>query len=262
MPVRSSPKRCSAEPHTFAFWRRAARASGIPGETVWRVPSLSLPDSSCSLSPEALLEFEATRLFVERATAVDPSFAVGPHHVATIADICHRLDGIPLAIELAAARVNVLSVEQINVPAERSVPAPHRRQQDVRGPATYARGHGRLELSSSSRRRERRVLCELSVFPGGWSLEAAEEVCSGDGVERGDVLDLLSHLVDKSLVVVEDDGRGERRYRFLETVRQYGRDRLLESGRAERVKTRHLRFFFDLARRAEPELVASVRPPG
>ena len=70
------------------------------------------------------------------------------------------------------------------------------------------------------------MLCELSVFPGGWSLEAAEEVCSGDGVEKGEVLDLLSHLVDKSLVVVEDDGRGARRYRYLETVRQYGRDRL------------------------------------
>ena len=86
---------------------------GIAGETVWRVPSLSLPDSSRALSPEALLEFEAARLFVERATAVDPSFAVGQHHAATIAEICHRLDGIPLAIELAAARVNVLSVEQI-----------------------------------------------------------------------------------------------------------------------------------------------------
>ena len=84
---------------------------------------------------------------------------------------------------------------------------------------------------------ERRALCALSVFLGGWSLEAAEEVCSGDGVESGEVLDLLSHLVDKSLVVVEDDGRGARRYRCLETVRQYGRDRLLESGQAERVET-------------------------
>jgi non-specific serine/threonine protein kinase len=98
-------------------------------------------------------------------------------------------------------------------------------------------------------------LCELSVFPGGWSLEAAEEVCSGDGIEKDDMLDLLSHLVDKSLVVVEDDGVGERRYRYLETVRQYGRDRLLRSGETERVRNRHLGFFFELARRAEPELI-------
>ena len=227
---------------------------GITGETVWRVPSLSLPDTSRSLSPEALLEFEATRLFVERATTVDPTFVVGLHHVATIADICHRLDGLPLAIELAAARVNVLSLEQINTRLHdrfRLLTGGSRtsvaRQSTLRGTLDWS-----YHLLSET---ERRVLCDLSVFSGGWSLEAAEEVCSGDGVERGDLLDLLSHLVDKSLVVVEDHGRGERRYRFLESVRQYGRDRLLEHGRAERVKTRHLRFFFDLARLAEPELM-------
>ena len=194
------------------------------------MPPLSLPDTSRSLSPEALLEFEAARLFVERATAVNPSLTIDLHHVATIADICHRLDGIPLAIELAAARVNVLSVEQINVRLNnrfRLLTGGSRtsvaRQRTLEGTVDWS-----YDLLSET---ERRVLCELSVFPGGWSLEAAEEVCSGDGVERGEVLDLLSHLVDKSLVVVEDDGRGERRYRYLETVRQYGRDRLLGSGK-------------------------------
>jgi non-specific serine/threonine protein kinase len=93
-------------------------------------------------------------------------------------------------------------------------------------------------------------------------LEAAEEVCSGDGVESGEVLDLLARLVDKSLVVVEDDGRGARRYRCLETVRQYGRDRLLESGQAERARHRHLGFFFDLAQRAEPELMGLRQASG
>ena len=226
---------------------------GIAGETVWRVPPLSLPGTSRSLSPEALLEFEATRLFVERATTVDPTLVVGPHHVATIADICHRLDGLPLAIELAAARVNVLSLEQINTRLHdrfRLLTGGSRtslaRQSTLRGTLDWS-----YHLLSET---ERRVLCELSVFSGGWSLEAAEEVCSGDGVESGDLIDLLSHLVDKSLVVVEDHGRGERRYRFLESVRQDRRDRLLEHSRAERVKTRHLRFFFDLVRLSEPEL--------
>ena len=227
---------------------------GIAGETVWRVPPLSLPGTSRSLSAEALLEFEATRLFVERATTVDPSLVVGSHHVGTIADICHRLDGLPLAIELAAARVNVLSLEQINTRLHdrfRLLTGGSRtslaRQSTLRGTLDWS-----YQLLSET---ERRVLCDLSVFSGGWSLEAAEEVCSGDGVERGDLVDLLSHLVDKSLVVVEDHGRGERRYRFLESVRQYGRDRLLEHSRAERVKTRHLRFFFDLVRLSEPELM-------
>jgi predicted ATPase/DNA-binding winged helix-turn-helix (wHTH) protein len=183
---------------------------GISGETVRYVPPLSLPDTSRSLSPEALLEFEAARLFVERATAVDPSFTIDLHNVATIADICHRLDGMPLAIELAAARVNVLSVEQINTRLDdrfalltggsRTSVA---RQRTLEGTVDWS-----YDLLSET---ERRVLCELSVFSGGCSLDAAEEVCSGDGVERGEVLDLLSHLVGKSLVVVENGGRGERR---------------------------------------------------
>jgi predicted ATPase len=226
---------------------------GIAGETVWRVPSLSLPDSSRSLSPQALLDFEGTRLFVERATTLDPSFAVDQHHVATIAEICHRLDGIPLAIELAASRVNVLSVEQIAsrlqdrfrllTGGSRSSVA---RQRTLEATVDWS-----YDLLSEA---ERHVLRALSVFPGGWSLEAAEEVCSGDDVEKDDMLDLLSHLVDKSLVVVEDDGAGGRRYRYLETVRQYGRERLLRSGETERARNRHLEFFFRLARRAEPEL--------
>lgn len=183
---------------------------GVAGETVWQVPPLSLPDTSRALSPEALLEYEAARLFVERAAAVDPSLTVGLHHVAAIADICHRLDGLPLAIELAAARVNVLSVEQINIRLNdrfRLLTGGSRtsvaRQRTLEGTVAWS-----YDLLSET---ERRVFSELSVFSGGWSLEAAEEVCSGDGIERGDVLDLLSHLVNKSLVVVDSDSRGEPR---------------------------------------------------
>ncbi|MEO8259109.1 MAG: winged helix-turn-helix domain-containing protein [Acidobacteriota bacterium] len=227
---------------------------GISGETVRYVPPLSLPDTSDLLSPEALLEFEAARLFVERAAAVDPSLTVSLRNVITIADICHQLDGIPLAIELAAARMNVLSVEQINIRlgdrfriltgGSRTSAA---RQRTLEGTVDWS-----YDLLSAT---ERRVLCDLSVFSGGWSVEAAEKVCSGDGLERGEVMDLLSHLVGKSLVVVADDGRGERRFRYFETVRQYGRDRLVRSGDTERVRNRHLGFFFDLVQRAEPELM-------
>lgn len=104
---------------------------------------------------------------------------------------------------------------------------------------------------------EQRLLCRFSVFPGGWTLEAAEEVCAGDGIDKMDMVDLLSHLVDKSLVIVDDSPTGDRRYRFLETVRQYGRERLLHSGEAATWRDRHLAFFFQLALRAEPELRAA-----
>lgn len=104
-------------------------------------------------------------------------------------------------------------------------------------------------------RSERTLLCRLSVFPGGWTLEAAEEVCAGNGIEKEIMLDFLSHLVNKSLVNVEDDALGQRRYRCLETVRQYGRERVVRSGDAERVWDSHLGFFFTLVRRADPELI-------
>jgi non-specific serine/threonine protein kinase len=226
---------------------------GISGETVWRVPSLSLPPPSEQLAPETFLQYEAVRLFTDRATAVEPAFTIAEGNAAQVADVCRRLDGIPLAIELAAARLKVLSVEQINARlsdrfrlltgGSRTAVA---RQRTLEAAVDWS-----YDLLSET---ERVLLCRLSVFPGGWTLESAEEVCSGDGIEQDDMLELLSRLVDKSLVIVEDAARGGRRYRFLETVRQYGRERLLRSGAAERVRDRHLAFFFELVRRAEPEL--------
>ena len=228
----------------------------VPGEVVWRLPSLSLPDASATLPPETLLEFEAARLFVDRALAVDPVFTVTSNTAATLAEVCRRLDGIPLAIELAAARLNVLSLDQINARlkdrfrlltggSRTAVP----RQRTLE--ATIDWSYDLLDEP------ERRLLCRLSVFPAGWTLDAAEDVCAGEPIEREDMLDHLSRLVDKSLVSVEpvqDDAAGGRRYRFLETVRQYGRDRLLRSGEAEAVRDRHLAFFLEMARRVEPEL--------
>jgi non-specific serine/threonine protein kinase len=226
---------------------------GIGGETVWRVPSLSVPEPSDELNRELLQQYEAVRLFADRAAAVAPAFAVTEDNATTVAAICRRLDGIPLAIELAAARLNVLSVDQINARLNdrfRLLTGGSRtalaRQRTLEAAIDWS-----YDLLSET---ESTLLCRLSVFPGGWTLEAAEDVCAGHGIESENMLDLLSHLVDKSLVNVEDDARGERRYRCLETVRQYGRERLVRSGDAERARDRHLDFFSRLVRRAEPEL--------
>jgi predicted ATPase/predicted Ser/Thr protein kinase len=228
-------------------------AMGISGETVWHVPSLSLPEQAQALSPEVLLEYEAVRLFVERAAAVEPTFAITNANTATVAEICHRLDGIPLAIELAAARLKVLSVEEINVRLK------DRFRLLTGGSRTAVARQRTLEATVDwsydlLTEVEQRLLRRLSVFTGGWTLEAAEDVCSGEGVEKDEILEPLSRLVDKSLVNVEEGATGNRRYRFLETVRQYGQVRLVRSGEAERLRELHLAFFFELAQRAEPEL--------
>jgi non-specific serine/threonine protein kinase len=228
---------------------------GVHGETVWRVPSLSLPPPEETLSPDRLLEFEGMRLFAERAASIAP-FVLTAANAVAVTEICRRLDGIPLAIELAAARVSVLSVDQINVRLKdrfrlltgggRTAVA---RQRTLEAAVDWS-----YDLLSEP---ERRLLARLSVFAGGWTLDAAEEVCAGEGIGRDDIVDLLSGLVDKSLVIVEEDRAGDRRYRFLETIRQYGRDRLFRSGEIGSVCARHFAFVLALAQRAEPELTRS-----
>ena len=228
-------------------------ALGVPGETICRVPSLSLPDPPASVSPDALIAHEATRLFVERASAVDPAFAPTLDNANAIVSICRRLDGIPLAIELAAARIVVLSPQQIEA-----------RLQDrfrllAGGSRTALARHRTLEavvdwsyeLLSDA---ERRLLSRLSVFPASWTLEAAEHVCGDESLANNDVLDLLSRLVAKSLVVVDGELNGQRRYRFLETVRQYALERLARADAAEQLRDRHCDFYFNEFRGARPVL--------
>ncbi len=224
---------------------------GVPGEMVWRTPSLSLPDPQRAPGPEELAHCEAARLFVERAIATQPTFAVTTGNAAAVAQICRRLDGIPLAIELAAARIKVLSADQIAARLDdsfRLLTGGSRtglpRQQTLRATMDWS-----YDLLSDQ---ERAVLRRLSVFAGGWTLEAAEAVCAGEGVEAADVLDLITQLVNKSLVVAETQA-GEARYRLLETVRQYGRTRLAEAGEATGVAIRHRDWYLQLAERAEPE---------
>jgi non-specific serine/threonine protein kinase len=223
----------------------------ITGETAWRVPSLSLPDPRRLPSLEGLMGYEAVQLFIDRAAAVQPTFTATNRNAPAVAQICHRLDGIPLAIELAAARVKALSVEEINSRLDdrfRLLTDGSRtalpRQQTLRATIDWS-----YNLLSEP---ERMLFSRLSVFAGGWMVEAAEAICTGESVEAYEVIDLLTHLVDKSLVVAEEEN-GRTRYRFLETVRQYARDRLLESGEAEELRGRHLKWFLGLVECAEPE---------
>jgi predicted ATPase/class 3 adenylate cyclase len=232
-------------------------ALDIGGEVIHVVPPLALPNGQGGRpeSPElvqAVSRFEATRLFVERARASRGSLAVTPPVAAAVVEVCRRLDGIPLAIELAAARVKVLSVEQIAQRLEDALTlltdgarTALPRQQTLRGAMQWS--YGLLE------EQERVLFRRLAVFRGGWTLEAAEAVCSGDGLPRGDILQVLGRLVDKSLVVV-DEQRGEVRYRLLEPVRNFAAEQLRTREQYAEARQGHAAFFLALAESAAPQL--------
>ncbi|HYQ85250.1 MAG TPA: NB-ARC domain-containing protein, partial [Rubrobacter sp.] len=201
---------------------------GIPGEVNWVVPSLTVPDAGSVPYPDDLTRYESVRLFVERARSRAPTFALTPENAAAVASICRKLDGIPLAIELATARMGTLSAEQISerlgdalgfLTTGDRTRAP--RQRTLR--ATLEWGY---ELLGEG---ERGLFGRLSVFAGGWDLEAAEAVGAAGGIGGGEVLDLLGRLVDQSLVVAET-ADGTTRYRMLEPIRQYALERLVEDG--------------------------------
>jgi predicted ATPase/DNA-binding SARP family transcriptional activator/DNA-binding CsgD family transcriptional regulator len=225
------------------------------GEVNWVVPSLTVPYSrQQAYTPQELEAYESVRLFVERAHQRNPSFELTLRNGQAVAQVCWRLEGIPLAIELAAGRMGVLSAEQLALRLEdflklltggRTADPRHRTLR-----STLAWSH---ELLSEP---ERKLFRRLSVFAGGGTLEAAEEVCSGEGIEQDDVLDILSKLVDKSLVVAEASPgvEGELRYRMLEPIRQYGQESLEESGEADATRDRHAASFLALAEKAGPEL--------
>jgi predicted ATPase/class 3 adenylate cyclase len=230
-------------------------ALGVAGELAWHVPSLSLPDIKNLPTIEQLSQYEAVRLFIERAALVQPHFLVTKESAPAIAQICFRLDGIPLALELAAARINVLAVDQIakrlddrfrllTGGARTALP----RQQTLRALIDWSYNLLSEEESLLFRR--------LAVFVGGWTLEAAEAVCSGDGIEPYLVLDLLSQLVKKSLVVMTAVN-GESRYHKLETIRQYAREKLFETDEAAHIRDGHLDYFIQLAEQGFEELHGS-----
>ncbi len=225
---------------------------GLAGEQVFRVPSLSLPDPGAP-SAEAAGRAEAVQLFVDRALRHDPGFVLDEANAAAVASICRRLDGIPLALELAAARLRSLSVAEVEARLDdrfqlltggsrTAMP----RQQTLRALIDWS-----YELLGAD---ERDLLNRLSVFAGGWTLDAAEAVCARAKVPRP-FLDLLASLVDKSLVQADAAGTGLR-YRLLETVRQYALERLVKGGAAEVRATRraHAEFFLALAEESAPHL--------
>jgi predicted ATPase/DNA-binding winged helix-turn-helix (wHTH) protein len=231
---------------------------GMAGELTYRVPSLSVPDPKQDVNPEELSAYESARLFIERARLQQPQFAVTAQNASALASVCRRLDGIPLAIELAAPRVRSMSVEEVN------------RRLDQRfdlltgGSRTALPRHRTLrslidwsyDLLSDA---ERAILRRVSVFSGGWTLAAAEQVCSGDAVDRKEALDLLTSLADKNLVLAEAHG-GATRYGLLETVRHYAGDRLRESEEV-RVQRQHLEYFLAMAEEAEAQLRGSDQGP-
>jgi predicted ATPase/class 3 adenylate cyclase len=257
--------RACPELRILATSREALR---IAGEMTYPVPSLAFPervdDEAPSTTHDAtrITQYEAVRLFIDRAVLAAPDFAVTNINAPAVAQICHRLDGIPLAIELAAARVRSMSVEQIAARLDNqfhlltggsrtALP----RQQTLRALIDWS--HNLLT------EQERGLLRRLSVFAGGWTLKAAEVVCSDDarqGVILSDaVMDVLDGLVNKSLVVVNREAP-EIRYHMLETIRQYARERLLESNEESQVRARHLDYFLDLAQSGEPDVIGREDP--
>jgi predicted ATPase/DNA-binding SARP family transcriptional activator/DNA-binding CsgD family transcriptional regulator len=229
----------------------------VPGEVVQRVSSLPVPEPKdpALLTKEGLARFAVTSLFLDRARRKREGEVVSSGtSVQAVVDVCRRLEGIPLAIELAAARTTTLSVEQIDERLGDSLKllTTGFRSADPRHRTLRATLDWSYELLSES---ERVLLGRLSVFAGGFRLEAAEALGSGEDVGEGDVLDPLSQLVDKSLVVLEEgEHDGALRYTMLEPVRQYARQKLRESGEEDSVQTRHAGFFLALAEEAEPQM--------
>jgi predicted ATPase/DNA-binding CsgD family transcriptional regulator len=228
-------------------------ALGIVGEVLYQVPSLTIPELQQISLIEKLNDYESIRLFHERAQLVQMDFALTKVNASSVTQICSRLDGIPLAIELAAVRIQTLSVEQI---AEQLDQCFH----ILTGGSRIALPkHQTLQASIDWSHDlllepERVLLRRLSVFAGGWTLDAAEAVCAGNDVEVNAVLDLLTQLVNKSLVLAERAQGQEARYRTLETIRQYASERLLKAGEGEQLRNRHLHFFLRWAERVEPKL--------
>ena len=215
----------------------------VPGEVRFRVPSLGLPEEDVA-ECDALSQYESVRLFIERAKTVLPSFLLADENAPAIAQICRRLDGMPLAIELAAARMATLSALQIAARLENSFQLLTGGRKSIPRQETLLRTiDWSYQLLTDP---ERNLLHALSAFVGGWTVEAAESVA-----EDGNVIDQLSQLVNKSLIVVDFQTHGDTRYHLPDVVRQYGRQRLSESGKQELVERRHFDFFFQLATKAE-----------
>ncbi|MCB0727575.1 MAG: tetratricopeptide repeat protein [Ignavibacteriae bacterium] len=218
-------------------------ALNISGEQTYKIPPLSQPDPDCKDTPEQLIQYESVRLFIERALSVNHEFRVNKENAMVLAKVCSRLDGIPLAIELAAARSKVLSVDKINerlddrfklLTGGKRTALP--RQQTLRALIDWS-----YDLLSD---KEKNLWNRLSVFSGGWTLEAAEEICSDNIIDSGEIFEILSSLIEKSIVIYNDE---KERFLILETIRQYAYDKIKETGEYEKFSDKHLKFYLGLA---------------
>jgi predicted ATPase/class 3 adenylate cyclase len=230
------------------------QALGVRGEKVVRLDSLAVPGTLANINPTAALEFGAVALFTDRASLVDRSFRLGEDNAHIVSEICRRLDGIPLAIELAAARVNVMNVRNLAqrlderfkvltggsrtaLPRQKTLRALFDWSYDLLGP------------------QEQLLFNRVAIFAGSFTHDAAALVCGDDGAEQEDVLDLISSLADKSLIVVDTSGNQER-YRVLESTRQYALAKLRASGEHERLARRHADYFCSFAHQPETKFGA------
>ncbi len=227
------------------------QALGLTGEHTFQVPTMSVPDVDRLPPLEALGQYEAVGLFVDRATAVQPTFDLTNANFETVVRVCQRLDGLPLAIELTAVRLRALSIEEILDRLEdryrlltAGSPGALPRHQTLRALIDWS-----SDLCSD---RERTLWARLSVFSGGFDIHAAEAICAGAEIRDDAILDLLAMLVDKSIVIAEEHA-GRVRYRMLETIRQYGQERLRESGEGFALRERHRDFFGHLVEQAWAE---------
>jgi len=232
-------------------------ALDILGETVWLVPSLSLPALQDSVTIKSLSKSESVRLFIERATAMQSEFRLTDQNANAVAQICRRLSGMPLAIELAAARIKMMNVDEIAkrlddrfsllTSGNRSALP---RQQTLRAAIDWSH-----ELLTEP---EKILFRGLAVFAGSFTLEAAEATCGQIGMPRGEVLEYLGRLVDKSLVVVDAAAESRQtRYRLLETIREYALEKMKSAGQESSIRDRHLEYFRRFAEETEPHLYAS-----
>jgi predicted ATPase len=227
-------------------------ALNIADEVAWRVPSLSLPKNGKDLSANEVKRYEAVQLFVARAKNKQPDFVLSDRNAHVVMQICNRLDGIPLAIELAASRVNVLTPEHIVNKLD------DRFRLLTGGSRTALERHKTLQATIDwsydlLSEKEKRIFHQVSVFVNGFDLEAYEQTCRTESAENDDLMDLLSGLIEKSLVIAKTVKNGVYRYELLETIRHYAKEKLLESGESDAVRESHYQYFFMLCETAYKE---------
>ncbi len=228
----------------------------IAGETIYPVSGLAWPSVNAKLedNPQDLMQYDAVRLFVERARAISPNFNLTSENARSTVEICRRLDGLPLALELASARVNVLTVQEIAARLNDRfalLTSGQRRGHEPRHHTLRAAIDWSYALLTAD---EQILLRRLAVFEAGCTLDTAEAICSGEGIAAEHTLDRISSLVSKSLVIADTIGRTQARYRLLETIREYALEKLDEAGETARLRDRHLDLFLARAEEAAPKL--------